>query len=156
MATAYQLTAAQDIRDNAPTDLGTARTTDLIAKREALETALRNFCDAVAAHNTRVATWRRQMGNAGGAYDPADTVNYGTRAWRIASEGVFLPDGAGNPKTYRPIQGGKLIGATLYRVLASYDADMRRFAGGTQLRPADEHVDSNGQINLTTLIQKDA
>ncbi|MFF3461001.1 hypothetical protein ACWCQN_39930 [Streptomyces sp. NPDC001984] len=155
MATAFQLAAAQDIRDNAPTDLGSARTTDLVAKRDALETALRNFCDAVAAHNTRCATWRRQMGTAV-AYEAADTVNYGTRTWRVTSEGVFLRDGSGNPKTYRPLEGGKLIGATLARVLASYDDSMRRFAGGTQLAPADEHVDSNGQINLTALIQKDA
>jgi hypothetical protein len=155
MATAYELAAANDIRDNMPTDMGTARTTDLIAKRDALATALTNFCDAVAAHNTRVAYWRRQMLTAG-PYNAADTANYGTRAYRVISDGVYLPDGSGNPKTYRPLQAGPFIGATLHRVLAAYDDSARRFAGGTQLRPSDEWVDSNGALNLTTLIQKDA
>ncbi|MFJ2259934.1 hypothetical protein ACIOKD_16600 [Streptomyces sp. NPDC087844] len=155
MATAQELAAANDIRDNLPTDMGTARTTDLVTKRDALETALRNFLDATAAHNTRVAYWRRQMATAG-PHNPADTANYGTRAYRLLTDGLYLPDGSGNPKAYHPLNAGAFIGATLYRVLAAYDDSARRFAGGTQLRPADEFVTTNGAVNLTALMQKDA
>lgn len=82
-------------RTEGPSDLD--HTGELLARMDALDQALRAFCEAAYAHNQRVTHWARE---AGPAVDP-NAVAIGGRTWRH-------------------LEGGRLVASLVYRAMHHY------------------------------------
>lgn len=80
---------------------------ELIGKLDAFETALRDLCEAAMAHNTAIGERGQEVGRA------------------PDGDGALQVDG----RWYSPIVAGKLVGATIYRVMNGYPAEFLKYSG---------------------------
>lgn len=79
-----------------PADLD--HTAELLAHLDALDIALRAFCEAAHAHNERVTYWATEAGITAGS---RDTVAIGAKTWRH-------------------LEGGRLVASVVHRAMHQY------------------------------------
>lgn len=79
----------------------------LIGKLDAFEAALRDLCEAATAHNDAIPERGREEGRA------------------PDRDGALQVDG----RWYSPIVAGKLVGATIYRVMNGYPREFLIYRG---------------------------
>lgn len=144
---AEQAAAMARVQNGAARDLGQAES--IIAALDGCEEAVAALCTALAAHNTRLAYWAGEMGNAGIRSSHGEGA--GPEGFGYSGDSVTV-----GAKVYRPIQAGVLLGAVIHRVLAEYSRDFRFYAGTTELADRCDVIDSNGTVDLHDLIRKDA
>ncbi|MGW1039642.1 hypothetical protein [Streptomyces sp. NPDC002547] len=106
---AQRIEARTQILADAPSDL--TRANDLTTKLDAVTTSLRAFLDAVQAHNGRVDDWGQQMRNAGLGTGPEENA---------------LTIGG---KTWRHLEGGRLVRSAVYRAVIGYPEELLRDGG---------------------------
>ncbi|MGW6456656.1 hypothetical protein ACWF94_12160 [Streptomyces sp. NPDC055078] len=123
----------------------------ITAALDAFESALNGLCEAVQAHNGRVAHWDRQMSAAGIPQIHGEGRGPGALSHTFRGESVTI-----GHKVYRPMRAGTLLGATLYRVLEQYPRDFRKYSGDIELTERGDLVDSKGPVDLHALIRRDA
>lgn len=139
--------ARQRVLTQGPAELDAAD--DLIAKLDVLDAALRDFCTAAYAHNERVEAWRQEARAGGMAVDPhTDGITIGSKTWRR-------------------MEGGRLIESLVYRAMHHYPDDFQRTRGqftithygdpyGTK-RMGERMVSAPvADLDLHDLIRKDA
>lgn len=136
----------------AEADQGLGGAEAIIEALDAFEAAARKLCDSVTDHNDRVQHWYDMMGRAGiradhGPGDPA----VGMTRWPNREDGVQI-----GAKAYRPMRGGQLLAAVLYRLLEEYPRDFRKYNYGRELADDGDLRDSNGPVNVHALIRRDA
>ncbi|WP_217169627.1 hypothetical protein [Streptomyces sp. AC512_CC834] len=129
------------IRTEGAADLGHA--TDLIAALNTLDGALRAFCEAAYAHNERVTYWAKQAGSP-----KRDEVTIGAKTWRH-------------------LEGGRLVGSVVYRAMHGYpNAFLRQHGPYAITHEGDPYGIKNmrersmavptADLDLHDLIRKDA
>lgn len=134
------------VTEQAPPDL--TRADELIPLLDALDDALKAFCTAAYAHNERISYWSRELRSAGVYSDTRDVdVTVGTRTWRH-------------------LEGGRLVASLVYRALHQYPADFLRTGGGQTItddgdpyghqRLGERLPHADGDANLHDIIRKDA
>ncbi|MGW1363508.1 hypothetical protein ACWCQP_39590 [Streptomyces chartreusis] len=131
------------VRAEGPTDLD--HTSELLARLDALDTALRAFCEAAYAHNERVTYWATEAGIAEGSRDA------------IAIGG----------KTWHHLDGGRLVEALVYRAMYHYPDEFLLTSGSRTIthdgdpygpkRMGERLVNApRTALDLHDLIRKDA
>jgi hypothetical protein len=84
------------VRAEGPVDLD--HTAELLGHLDALDSALRAFCEAAYAHNERVTYWATEAGIAAGS---RDAVAIGAKTWRH-------------------LEGGRLVASVVHRAMRQY------------------------------------
>jgi hypothetical protein len=124
---AFREQARADVAENAAGELASA--SDLTAKLDAFDRALRDFCEAVDGHNERLAHWRRRAVDAGG-FEIGD---------------------------FTTLQAPKMVASIVHRVMDAYPREYLRCWGHTTITHWGDPLESRGvPIDLHEMIRKAA
>lgn len=148
---AAQAAVLDRIRTEGVADLD--RADDLIAALDTLDSALRTFAETAYAYNQSVTHWARLAGNQ----RPGSQITASPKR-----DAVTIGE-----KTYRHLEGGRLVGSLLYRALHGYpDAFLRHRGPYTITHEGDPYGRKNMRermpsapdtdLNLHDLIRRDA
>ncbi|MFJ4829882.1 hypothetical protein ACIP79_08200 [Streptomyces sp. NPDC088747] len=139
------------IRAEAASDLDGAES--IIKAVDAFQAAVTGVCEAVQAHNGRIAKWGRLMGQAGIQPIQGEGRAEGALAHMVGGENVTIEH-----KVYRRMSPAVLLAVVLHRVLATYPREMRNYNVGRELgRDGELHDRGSGlPTNVHALIRRDA
>lgn len=142
---------------------GPDRAQGIVDKLTTFESALRDLCGTLMAHNEQVAAWGASLRAAGVPDLESPAPNLPGVAHRaVDAHAADVGEVHLGRKVYAPIPAGQLVGATVFRVLSEYPAWFARYQHSERVTDLGDLIDSpgymggGGPVDLVALIRRDA
>ncbi|NUW33418.1 hypothetical protein HTZ77_18565 [Nonomuraea sp. SMC257] len=136
------------IREEAAGDLDRAE--DIIAALDGFEAALSGLCEAMEAHNDRIARWAREMSAAGVPASHGEAPSAYGLGHEIHGGSLTIDN-----KIYRPLVAGKYVAATLYRVMSPYPRAFLKAYHDQAITDKGDWIERT-EVDLHARIRRDA